>query len=208
MQDSDFGQQRLWGSLGFGACSLAAGWLISHSGLDAAFSVFALLSIPMGLVAWKVPYNYALVARKQQQQHLELAFADPPATPAGEAAGKAAAGGAGTGSGDTAATEGGSSGRSARASTLRQRQQHQQQQQGQEGAAGTSLPTAASPAGAAKAATAAVTDGVEAPAAAAAVAAAGTGQQVDMVQVLLQPPVALFLFRAMLMGFGLGVIST
>ncbi|WIA33190.1 hypothetical protein OEZ86_006337 [Tetradesmus obliquus] len=71
----DYGKQRVWASIGWGAASLPAGWLISQAGIASGFLVYGLASIPLVCVATQLRYNYgsssaaaAVPANNQQQQ--------------------------------------------------------------------------------------------------------------------------------------------
>lgn len=75
MQAGDYGKQRVWASIGWGAASLPAGWLISQAGIASGFLVYGLASIPLVCVATQLRYNYgsssaatAVPANNQQQQ--------------------------------------------------------------------------------------------------------------------------------------------
>ncbi|WIA13042.1 hypothetical protein OEZ85_006650 [Tetradesmus obliquus] len=46
----DYGKQRVWASIGWGAASLPAGWLISQAGIASGFLVYGLASIPLCLL--------------------------------------------------------------------------------------------------------------------------------------------------------------
>jgi hypothetical protein len=127
MQAGDYGKQRVWASIGWGAASLPAGWLISQTGIASGFAVYGLASIPLLYVASQLRYNYSSAAA------VPAPAQQPPLS--------AAAGGA---------TD---------AASAADKQQQQQQQDG-------------------------------------------------MRQLLQQPAVLSFLWRCLLMGFGLGVMGT
>ncbi|KAF6260687.1 major facilitator superfamily domain-containing protein [Scenedesmus sp. NREL 46B-D3] len=73
----DYGKQRVWASIGWGAASLPAGLLISQAGIASGFMVFGLASIPLVCVASQLRYNYSSAtaatasapAPAEQQQH-------------------------------------------------------------------------------------------------------------------------------------------
>jgi hypothetical protein len=74
LQAGDYGKQRVWASIGWGAASLPAGWLISQAGIASGFMVYGLASIPLVYVGTQLRYNYASAAAAaavpaKQQQH-------------------------------------------------------------------------------------------------------------------------------------------
>jgi hypothetical protein len=62
VQAGDYGKQRVWASIGWGAASLPAGWLISQTGIASGFAVYGLASIPLLYVASQLRYNYSSTA--------------------------------------------------------------------------------------------------------------------------------------------------
>lgn len=80
MQDGDYGKQRLWSSIGWGACSLLAGWLITNFGVDAAFIAYGLLSAPLVVVGCYMRYNYS--KHESPQAHMNGSVAATDAIPA------------------------------------------------------------------------------------------------------------------------------
>jgi len=67
-QDGDFGRHRLWASVGWGGCSLAAGALISHVGMEAVFPLYALLALPLTYIASQLRFKQPKQQQQQQQQ--------------------------------------------------------------------------------------------------------------------------------------------
>jgi hypothetical protein len=67
-QAGDYGKQRVWASIGWGAASLPAGWLISQTGIASGFAVYGLASIPLLYVASQLRYNYSNAAAAPVQQ--------------------------------------------------------------------------------------------------------------------------------------------
>eukprot|EP00882_Tetradesmus_deserticola_P027502 GHRQ01030470.1.p1 GENE.GHRQ01030470.1~~GHRQ01030470.1.p1 ORF type:complete len:202 (+),score=79.83 GHRQ01030470.1:90-695(+) len=81
-QAGDYGKQRVWASIGWGAASLPAGWLISQAGIASGFVVFGLASVPLVFVASQLRYNYssgaaAAPASVEQQQQQQAAVSAP-----------------------------------------------------------------------------------------------------------------------------------
>lgn len=52
----------MWGSIGWGGLSVAAGWLVGSKGLGAGFAVYCALSLPCVLIAWKLRSEAAAAA--------------------------------------------------------------------------------------------------------------------------------------------------
>eukprot|EP00775_Hariotina_reticulata_P002060 gene2060-2380_t len=50
----EYGKHRMWGSIGWGALSVVAGWLIAQEGIAAGFVVYFILSIPCIAIALKL----------------------------------------------------------------------------------------------------------------------------------------------------------
>jgi hypothetical protein len=69
-QDGDFGKQRTWGSIGFGAFALIAGWVMTQFGSGTSFAIFGIMSIPMAGIGLKLRYNYS--KQQQHQQHEQV----------------------------------------------------------------------------------------------------------------------------------------
>jgi hypothetical protein len=88
LQAGDYGKQRVWASIGWGAASLPAGWLISQTGIASGFAVYGLASIPLLYVASQLRYNYSSSAAAAPAQQAPLDAAAGAATQAAGAADK------------------------------------------------------------------------------------------------------------------------
>ena len=44
-EESEYGQQRLWGSVAWGAMAPLAGWLVSQHGIGLGFALYASLAV-------------------------------------------------------------------------------------------------------------------------------------------------------------------
>lgn len=89
LQLSDYGKQRQWASIGYGLLSPVSGWLISKVGLDSAFLLYGLASLPLIAVGTQMRYKYAasssskplaggITAGAQQQQQSAVSSLEAP----------------------------------------------------------------------------------------------------------------------------------